>query len=310
MKKIKKNYAVLLIATVVGIYACGKITDEKVNTSQIQQKTGIPEMVVNIIQDEYESLHLPTGVYFEQDESSITVFANNEVQYIGVTGDGGISRLSAGGSVTESCSGCAQAGSDGATDCTTSGGVPSTGVSCSGGCSLCIISGTISVGSQVDDISTGGFINTSVGIDYAEPSNIMPPAFNAMYEVDIVQNGIAAFYSNIYTESAIPEFEISAGNITAPKDHDLVLLNIFGRAAVGIVPTKEALLNGSIVIGSAQCVCLDGEELCNSTALIPGILTCDVSDQCGLDHCNIKIMLASTVPTQEPVYIEMSPTRY
>ena len=100
-----------------------------------------------------------------------------------------------------------------------------------------------------------GYVNMQSGIDFADDTDSLPLAFSAMFEIPEIQNAIDQFVGQIYDELEVPELSLNEyGQLIAPEGFVFSLINIFGRAAVVLIP-EGSMVEGRIEIPKVECTC-------------------------------------------------------
>lgn len=175
-------------------------------------------------------------------------------------------------------------------DCTSSSGscMPSIfqgNCSCtaSGGCTSCSLStgggGGVEIQAQAfgdlgdtlkadsfTEVENSGYINLYAGIELTDDADL-PMAFDAMFELPIVQKAASAFFDRLYPNGRAPEPVLLGDRFELPLGYELVRVNVFGRAALVAVPQTrgQALEKAEVAAAGGSCSCTSGSCTYEST---------------------------------------------
>lgn len=116
--------------------------------------------------------------------------------------------------------------------------------------------------SETVNILTGGFVDMNKGVAFARKDDFLPYAFEAMLEYDDNMHELEMFLSNLGCHLGdTPEAVYSTGNraFVAPDGYCFAVLDIFGRAAVVLLP-QSAVRNGMLSGDLFACSCEDDDN--------------------------------------------------
>jgi len=125
------------------------------------------------------------------------------------------------------------------------------------------------------EILSGGFINPSLGITFAQPEDDLPYAFEAMlYYPEIKQqldNYMLNFYSNL---NEIPQVNSNDDFIIAPEGYKFVVLNVYGRALAVLLPDTKEIKEVGASGYTYSCPCNGTSGKCKHKSNIAGYHWC------------------------------------
>ncbi len=92
------------------------------------------------------------------------------------------------------------------------------------------------------EILEGGFVNPSLGVSFAQPNDELPYAFEALFHYPEIKLQLDEFMLQFYSDlSDIPIISSEDETITAPTGFQFVVLNVYGRALVTIIPESKGI---------------------------------------------------------------------
>lgn len=268
-----KNFLVYFIVAFTAlaglfIYSCTK------ESSHTNNSASIPEKVIEEICPNCESYDfwLPPNTIIEEidgeNDRRIVFTAPEGYIYYGYTTDNSLIEWSSkdvggGNTVTVTCDctegsddKCSPVGHDGTVNCVISPG-----------CTSCDRKEKVSnpIAKTEFQISEGGFVNPGLGVTFAKPEDDLPYAFEALLHYPEVKQQLDRFMLQFYRDLA--EIPIPIGDeetLTAPDGYKFVVLNVYGRALVTILPSSVYKSTESAGGATYSCPCNGTSGKCKS----------------------------------------------
>jgi len=152
-----------------------------------------------------------------------------------------------------------------------------------------------SVQAQERLIQSGGFVKADYSVSVAKSSDVLPMAFSAMFKIGGIKQSLRRFYAAYYkNESQIPDITMDAnGNFVVPSGFYLVVLNIAGRASVGVLPNGNSSNSARATGPTISCACTGDKGGCAPGAGSGGTKICLSNNGC--TSCSMTI----DYPSQE-----------
>ncbi len=226
------------------IYSC---TQKSLNSGDNSQ---IPDKVIDKICSTCEShdFWLPDKTKIERVEGKngnrIIFTAPEGYIYYGFAIDSSLivwnNKEQGGGSVTVTCD-CTNGSDD---DCSPVGHNGKVSCIISAGCTTCkrIEKATDPVTKTEYEILSGGFVNPSLGVSFAQPGEEIPYAFKALLYYPEIKQQLNKFMLQFYADlKMIPETVSNEESIAAPEGYKFVVLNVYGRALVTLIPESKGI---------------------------------------------------------------------
>ncbi len=234
----------------------------------------IPDEVINEICNTCVSnpFWLPNNTKIEEikdkNENKIVFTAPKDYIYYGYTDDSSLivwdSKDQGGGSVTVTCDctngsdeNCNPIGHDGDIKCVISAG-----------CTTCERKEKAKnpTTKKEYDILSGGFVNPSLGVSFAKPDEELPYAFGALLQYPEVKKELDKFMLQFYTDlNDIPVATSDNEQVTAPKGYKFVVLNVYGRALITLIPDIKNINSAGGYTYSCPCKGTSGKCKVKST---------------------------------------------
>lgn len=267
----KSNYKVVLACALASIWmSCEKPTTINANAENIPVAKS---QLINDVVFATDVNWIPTGSVISKDGRDMVITPPEDYVYVFRDSENELHAI-AGGKTTVSCNctdgfGCdpVESGND-------------VGCYMKEKCNACEKRTGVKKGSFAElDILTGGYINKETSVRLASKTEKLPLAFSDMFEIDFVQSGLAEFFDYFYPNGGVPDFVEEGDYFVAPENYFLTVINVFGRAAVTILPDDLSYLDypvfSAISLSSASCSCSEGS--CSKKRF--PVLHCD-SDSC------------------------------
>lgn len=271
--KTKTIIAVFVLLIIVGIgfliYSC---KEKSSTTIKPQQSIKNDTVCLTCI---FPTIYVPPSSSIIQVNDTITITAPKGYIYLGFYYDSTLIpesclKTTVGGSITVTCN-CTKGNQD---NCIPVGHKGDISCYISAGCTTCDRIVQTGSGNNGESKSTksetrilsGGFINPALGITLASENDTLPYAFEAMlYYSDILQK-LDAFMLQYYSSlDSIPTPISDSGSLTAPKGYNFVVLNVFGRALVTLLPNKNLKMAGG---STYTCPCSGTSGSCTTTSTL------------------------------------------
>ncbi len=225
------------------IYSCSKESPNLGDNSQI------PDEVIDEICSTCESYDfwLPDKTKIEKvegkDENQIVFTAPEGYIYYGYATDSSLivwNSKAQGGSVTVTCD-CTNGSDD---NCSPVGHNGTVNCVIEPGCTTCDRSEKAKdpVTKTEYEILRGGFVNPSLGVSFAQPNEELPYAFEALLHYPEIKQQLDNFMLQFYSDlNDIPMVTGDDDFITAPEGYRFVVLNVYGRALVTLIPNTKSV---------------------------------------------------------------------
>lgn len=244
--KTKKNISLstffCLVFLLTGlIYSC-----KRNDSSEPGKLSSIPKEVLDEICQQCESgeIWLPDKTTIETSENQIVFTAPKGYLYYGFAKDGNLIKWDIkappGGSVVVTC------------DCTNGNDANCKPVGYAGkvwcimedGCLSCdrIVKAIQNLEKTEFEILEGGFVNPSLGVGFAQHNDELPYAFEALFHYPEVKEQLDKFMLQFYSDlSELPIVISNEETITAPTGYRFIVLNVYGRALVTLIPEAKEI---------------------------------------------------------------------
>lgn len=122
------------------------------------------------------------------------------------------------------------------------------------------------------EILSGGFVNPGLGVSFAQPDDELPYAFEALLQYPEIKLQLDEFMVQFYGDlSEMPVISTEGATATAPAGYRFVVLNVYGRALVTLIPETK----GVSEVGGSNYTCP-----CNGTSG-----SCKVKSSFGYYYC-------------------------
>jgi hypothetical protein len=269
------------------IYSCSKESPNSGDNSQI------PDEVINEICSTCESypFWLPDKTEIEKvedkDENQIVFTAPEGYIYYGFASDSSLiiwdNKEQGGGSVTVTCD-CTNGSDD---NCSPVGHNGTVNCVISAGCTTCKRKekATDPVTKTEYEILSGGFVNPSLGVSFAQPDEELPYAFKALLFYPEIKQQLDEFMLQFYADlNEIPEAINNEESLVAPEGYKFIVLNVYGRALVTIIPESKGI--NSAGGHTYTCPCNGTSGICEEDSFM-GYHYCEKPDSNPCDQaCN------------------------
>ena len=233
-----------LIIVWVILYSCSKTHTALENSSELQ------DQIMDSICPTCENykIWLPDETIIKKvetkDETEIVFIAPEGYVYLGYTTDSSlidwVNKSSGRSSVSVTCD-CTN-GSD--ENCSPVGNGGEVSCVIEAGCTTCdrVEKAKNDETKEEYEILQGGFVNLNIGITFAQPEDELPYAFEALLDYPEVEEQIISFMNQFYDDmSEIPVAESDGEYIIAPEGYKFVVLNVYGRALVTLLPDTKSI---------------------------------------------------------------------
>lgn len=239
----------------ITVYSCSKESQHLGENSQIQQEV-IDEICTSC---ESYDFWLPDKTKIEKDEgkdeNQIVFTAPEGYVYYGFATDSSLivwNNKAQGGSVTVTCdctngsdNNCSPVGHNGTVNCVIE---PD--------CTTCDRKEKAkdAITKTEYEILQGGFVNPSLGVSFAQPNEELPYAFEALLHYPEIKQKLDTFMLQFYEElDDIPLVTSDDELLIAPEGYKFVVLNVYGRALVTILPTSKSVKSAGGSTYSCPC---------------------------------------------------------
>lgn len=238
------------------IYSCSKESSNSADNSQIPDEV-IDELCVNC---ESYDFWLPDKTKIEKvegkDENKIVFTAPEGYIYYGYAKDTSLivwnSKEQGGGSVTVTCD-CTNGSDD---NCSPVGHNGTVNCVISPGCTTCDRKEkTADPIAKIEyEILQGGFVNPSLGVSFAQQNEELPYAFEALLHYPEIKQQLDDFMLQFYDD--LDDIPLATGDnefLSAPEGYRFVVLNVYGRALVTILPISKSINSAGGSTYSCPC---------------------------------------------------------
>jgi len=149
------------------------------------------------------------------------------------------------------------------------------------GCNSCSRSQSVKSSKGEEFILNGGFVMPELGINFAKEGEDLPYVFESLFLYPDVVEQYTEFLLMYYNSlDEIPDVVIDDNSAIAPEGFRFVVLNIYGRTSISLLPDNE-ITKTAPGGGTYSCPCT-GQGKCKVKSTF-GYYTCEKD---GCDVCN------------------------
>ena len=116
-----------------------------------------------------------------------------------------------------------------------------------------------------EEYKTGGFMKKDLVVSIAPKASALPVAFSAMFDVPGLNDNLDKLYLKYYAAlKDIPKFIDTDSGYAAPTGYEAVVINVAGRAAMGIFPKGSVDPKTANVSNAYSCSCIGKGSGCTA----------------------------------------------